>query len=94
MITVKLDSVKKYRNAQEYRNVNRASAEGHSVVGDGSIISRLCADLVGFGRDPATPVQITRENTVCFTICSLGSWASGRALSGKQPEQFRTRHAP
>jgi hypothetical protein len=41
IITVQLDTVRKYRNPQEHRPVNRATCEGYEAVGDGDVIRQV-----------------------------------------------------
>ena len=87
MLRIELDTVRKYRNASEYRPVNRASCEGHEVVGDGEIIGALCRDLIESGHSGV--VEVWRGETPVFRAIPLEIWASGKALRGEQPEHLR-----
>ena len=87
MIRIKLDSVIKHRNKSEYRPVNRASAEGIEIIGDGYIIRRLCQKLVDEGH--TGQVEVWRDGTLVFPAAELTKWAEGKALTGEQPKHLR-----
>ena len=88
-LRITLDSVPKYRNAQEWRPVGRATCGDAERVGDGNIIAQLCHDLSE--TYPAdTLVEVWRGETLCFSAAPIGVWASGKALSvGEQPEHLK-----
>lgn len=88
-IRIELDSVKKHRNAQEWRNVNRASACGIEVTGDGTLIDKLCQSLIDAGHAPDTPASVWRNGTPVFRANNLRIWAKGSALAGAQPEHLK-----
>jgi hypothetical protein len=87
MIRIELDSVRKYRNAQEWRNVNRASALGMEEVGDHDVIKVLCRRITEAGH--TGDVEVWRGELPCFKAAPLAVWASGKALKGEQPEHLR-----
>ena len=87
MIRIELNSVKKSRNASEWRMVNRASAAGLEDVGDHDVIAGLCRKLAAEGH--AGDVEVWRAGTKCFNAIALEEWATGKALKGEQPEHLR-----
>jgi hypothetical protein len=51
------------------------------IAGDLSIVAytpvlELCRELVAAGRDPKTPLEVYRGNTVCLSIRSIGEAAT------------------
>lgn len=91
MIRIELDAVRKWRNKQEYRTIQRARAKGHEVTGDGMLIERLCKTLISEGGEaPDEQCEVWRGGTLCFSALNLSEWADGKALtSGEQPPQLR-----
>ena len=87
MITITLDSVKKSRGKKEWRSVNRASACGMESVSDGNVIVSLARMLSDTMPDDA--VQVVRAGTICFSGNTLHEWASGKVLTGEQPDHLR-----
>lgn len=87
MTRIELDSVRKERNASEWRMVGRARAEGFESVGDGQNIRLLCQKLrdAGFTGD----CEVWRGTTPVFPAKPIALWADGKALSGSQPEHLR-----
>ena len=82
-----LDSVPKYRNAQEYRPVNRASCGEFVSVGDGDnlkIVARLMVEAGVTGY-----VDVYRGKTPVFLSVPLEDMAKGSVGRGPQPEQLR-----
>ena len=86
-LRIELDSVRKHRNANEWRTVGRASCQGHELIGDGAKIADLCRILLSEGH--SGPVEVWRGQTPVFAAMDLETWASGKALRGEQPEQLR-----
>jgi hypothetical protein len=86
-IRIELDSVRKYRNAHEWRPVNRASAQGIEEVGDHEIISALCRKLIAAGH--SGQVEVWRGETPCFRAIDIETWANKRVGKGEQPEHLR-----
>lgn len=87
-VRIELDTIRKHRNAKEYRPINRARCGSMEQVGDGAIIQRLCANLLAH-HDPETVVHVYRNGTLCFRPESLSVWASGKLGRGEQPSQLR-----
>ena len=84
---VYLDSVIKWRNAQEYRPVNRASWKHLESVGDGDnlkFIARLMLEEGVTGE-----VDVYRDETPVFLSVPLEDMAKGSIGRGPQPEQLR-----
>ena len=85
--TIYLDSVIKWRNAQEYRPVNRASWKHLESVSDGDnlkIIARLMLEEGVTGE-----VDVYRDKTPVFYSVPLEDMAKGSIGRGPQPEQLR-----
>lgn len=89
MLTIELDSVKKWRNKHEFYTIPRATCLEHSKVGNSPLLSSLCKDLVDAGHDPEQLVYIMRRKTLCFVPRTLQDWADNKVLSGDQPKQLR-----
>jgi hypothetical protein len=87
MIRMELDSVRKYRNAQEWRPVNRARAEGIEEVGDHSVIVGLCQKLIEAGH--TGKVEVWRGAMPVFSAIDIEMWANRRVGNGEQPEHLR-----
>ena len=83
MIEIQLDAVWKSRNASEGRYVNRASANGMEVSGDGDNIAKLAKALVDAGA--AGRCVIKRGDMVVFAPLDVKVWAEG-GPKGVQPE--------
>ena len=84
---IELDTVRKYRNASEWRNVNRARCGQYEATGDGKVIEQICRDMAKNGETGA--VEVWRGQTLCFTALPLEIWASGKAGKQEQPEHLR-----
>lgn len=74
MLTITLDTIRKQRNANEWRHVNRASCGEYEQTGDGNNIVNLCRDLIDAGHPVDTPVDVVRGSTKCFETSTLGRW--------------------
>ena len=82
-----LDSVPKYRNAQEWRPVNRASCGEFVSVGDGDnlkIVARLMVEAGVTGE-----VDVYRDKTPVFLSVPLEDMAKGSMGRGPQPEHLK-----
>lgn len=88
-LRIELDTIRKQRNAKEWRPINRARCEGIERTGDGNIISLLCKDMIAAGYAPSARVEVYRSGTPCFFATSLSDWADGRVGKGEQPEHLR-----
>lgn len=88
MLRIELDTVRKYRTKQEYRQINRATCGELSVEGDGWNIHKLC-QLLAENNPRNTVVEVYRGGTLCFTPEALEKWASGKFGKGDQPEHLR-----
>ena len=88
-IRIDLDSVKKFRNGQEWRWVNRAASGDFVSVGDGRNIVKVSKMLVDAGADPAKEVRVFRGDMLCMSGASLGVWADGKFGRRAQPEQLK-----
>jgi hypothetical protein len=91
MMRIELDSVRKHRNANEYRPINRARCMGIEEAGDHSVIVSLAKRLVAEGH--SGPVEVWRNGTLCFAAKDVAEWASGKALTGEQPAHLRRKEA-
>lgn len=89
MIRVQLSSEKKWRNGQEFCTVPTAEAHGIKVSGHSLLMPQIAAALIAAGESPDALCEAWRGETLCFPALPLGVWASGKAMSGKQPEQLR-----
>jgi len=87
-IRIDLDSVTKWRNKNEYRNVPRARCEEFDleVVGDGRIVQRLAKKLYEEKGQIDATLVVFRGVTPCFTPTPIKTWV---LPSGKQPEWLR-----
>lgn len=88
-LIIQLDSVRKHRNPQEWRPVNRASCEGLEHSGDGDNIAGIAKMLLACDYPPNQAACVIRGSTVCFEAQSLEKWASGGVARGEQPEHLR-----
>lgn len=88
VIRIDLDSVKRSRNASEYRNVPRARCEEFDleVVGDGLIVKRLAEVLYEEKGQIEATLVVFRGVTPCFTLTPIKSWV---LPSGRQPQHLR-----
>jgi hypothetical protein len=86
IITVELDTVRKYRNTQEYRPVNRATCEGYEAVGDGDVIRQVLQLYHKDNPHFTGKVQVRRGDMLCFVITSLNQWLFPVS---KQPEHLK-----
>lgn len=88
IIRIDLDSVKKSRNASEYRNVPRARCEEFDleVVGDGLIVKRLAKMLYEEKGQIEATLVVFRGDTPSFVPKPIKTWV---LPSGTQPEQLR-----
>lgn len=78
-ITIRLDTVRKYRNASEYRLIGRARSGGLEVVGDGRLIRKILQQRHAAGASLEATVEVFRGETLCFVRAPLKSWV----ISGK-----------
>lgn len=95
-ITIYLDTVRKYRNKQEYRPVNRArttyNGQYYEAVGDGDVERNLLSML----RDDKCPidaqVHVLRDALPCYEPMPLYRWLGldkdGNKLD-RRPKQLR-----
>lgn len=90
---IELDSVRKARNASEWRNIPRARCEGRERVGDGRNIVLLAREMIEKGHDPSGLVEVWREGTPCFSAAPLQVWADDKFGKGEQPEHLRKTEA-
>jgi hypothetical protein len=76
-LLIELDSVPKYRNATEWRNIGRASCPEFGIVktGDGAYIGDICRAALDLGCDPSRKVEVRRKGTLCFKLASVDAWA-------------------
>ena len=86
MITVKLDTVRKYRNTQEYRPVNRATCESYEAVGDGDVIRQVLQLYHTDNPQFIGQVEVRRGDMLCFVIASINQWLFPE---NKQPEHLK-----
>jgi hypothetical protein len=84
---IELDTIRKYRNASEWRSINRARCGQYEATGDGKVIEQICRDMEKNGETGA--VEVWRGATLCFPSALLQIWASGKAGKQEQPEQLR-----
>ena len=85
---VELDSVKKHRNASEWRNVNRARCGEIEAVGDGRVEVESALSLLEAGM--AGKMAVFRGERMVFGPWDVADWAAGRApYMGRQPEHLR-----
>lgn len=87
MIRIELDTVRKNRSATEYRYINRATCGDAVSQGDGDNIRSCCQIMADSGASGL--VEVWRGQTLVFAAIPLDVWASGKALSGEQPEHLR-----
>ena len=87
MRKIELDSVRRYKNKSEWRNVNRATCGDIVSVGDGDNIRKVCKELVISGY--SGPVEVWRGSTPVFGAIPAKTWSEGRALSGEVPASLR-----
>lgn len=84
---ITLDSVRKNRNAQEWRNVGRAMCGPFESVGDGENIRHVARQMIESGL--SGEVEVWRGGTLVFAAAPLEKWAEGKVGKAKQPKQFR-----
>jgi len=89
MLTIELDSVQKWRNRKEWRDVQRASCDGLEVIGDHRVIEALARKLTEHHPED-TPAEVRRAGALVFHPNSLGAWARGRVGKGEQPEHLKS----
>ena len=75
-ITVQLDAVRKYRNAQEYRTVNRARIGDIEEIGDGRVVLKALKRVSENGARSDALVEVLRGDTTCFKLRTLKSWTT------------------
>ena len=82
-LIIHLDSVKKWRNKNEWRPVNRAiltwtDPSGNTTtmekIGDGSLINLLLRDFHEDFPQINAQVEVYRGDTLCFVTCPLFQW--------------------
>lgn len=85
MIIIDLDTVRKYRSANEYRPINRARLEAASaalygidedleIVLDGNASIKLMEMIIAAGVSPSTEVLLQRGSTPLSKSRSLSAW--------------------
>jgi len=84
---IDLDTVRKHRNASEWRNWQRARCGDLECVGEGRIIVKLAGMMLERGMKG--PVEIYRDKTPVFLSGTVEQWASGSIGRGEQPPQLR-----
>jgi hypothetical protein len=84
---MELDSVPKWRNSSEWRNINRARCGEFESVGDADNIVKICRMMLRAGHTGV--IDIYRNETPVFLGVTIERWASGSALRGEQPEHLR-----
>ena len=75
MLKIELDSVKVWRNKNEYQNTPRARCGNQEVVGHGMIVAKLCADLASLYASDEL-VEVWRGDMLCFHRQTLAKWAA------------------
>ena len=87
MTIIALDTVRKYRNANEYRPINRARLEAATaalygiegdmeVVHDGNASIKLMKMIIAAGVSPSTVVVLQRGSTPASKPRSLSAWVN------------------
>lgn len=86
-LIIDLDTVRKDRNKQEYRYVNRARVISHNLeeVGDGRIIDKIVTQLLELYPDGDMMLYIYREGMQVFNPMFLSEWFK----KGDIPENFK-----
>lgn len=87
MHRIELDSVKRHRNAQEWRMVPRARCGDLESVGDGQNIKIVAQLMLAAGM--VGPVTVYRGKTPVFLSGTVEEWASGKFGKGEQPAHLR-----
>ena len=82
-----LDSVPKYRNANEWRPVNRATCWPLESIGDGDNLKSIARLLLDAGVEGRADVY--RGKTPVFLSVSLEDLAKARVGNGSQPEHLK-----
>jgi len=89
-IDIHLDTVKKYRNASEYRPVGRARWNDIEEVGDGYIIKSLCRRIAAENPQISGHVRVFRGDMLCFEPSPLKTWLRRNPFSsGKEPPALK-----
>ena len=86
-----LDSVRKYRNASEWRPVNRATCGEFSSTGDGDNLKIIAIQMLEAGV--TGEVDVYRDKTPVFLRVPLEKFATGSVHRGEQPEHLKKRGA-
>lgn len=73
-ITVHLDTVRRYRNKHEYREVGRARSSHHEVVGEAALLRPLLKKIHADGAPIEAIVEVFRGDTLCFRPAPLKAW--------------------
>ena len=84
---IELDSVRKYRNANEWRPVGRARCGEIESIGDGSNIRACVAKMLDLGM--SGDVEVVRGQTTVFAAISMSEWLRGAPWSKGQPEHLK-----
>jgi hypothetical protein len=84
---IELDTVRKYRNDKEWRNVNRATCGQYEATGDGKVIEQISRAMMENGE--TGQVEVWRAGTMCFAATPVEIWASGKAGKQEQPAHLR-----
>ena len=82
-----LDSVRKYRNANEWRPINRATCGEFSSQGDGDNLKNIAKKMLEAGV--VGEVDVYRGETPVFHSVSLEKLAKGSVHRGDQPEHLK-----
>ena len=84
-----LDSVRKYRNASEWRPVNRATCGEFSSTGDGNNLKIIALQMLEAGV--TGEIDVYRGKTPVFLSVPLEKLATGSVHRGEQPEHLKKR---
>lgn len=89
-IDIQLDTVRTYRNAQEYRDIPRASWKGMQVASDGWVIKLLCKQIADANPQIKGHVRVFRHDIPVFNPMPLKQWLKRDPFStGNQPEHLK-----
>jgi hypothetical protein len=89
VIRIQVDTVKKWRNKNEYRPVHRATYKNFSVSGDRPVIRDLCRVLAANNYKISRIVEVYRRDMPCFTPTPLKQWVKRNPFAGEQPVSLR-----
>lgn len=85
-----LDSIRKYRNKQEYRTVDRITCPEFKleISGDGEIVKQMASLLHENKCDINRGYEVLRDGTLCFVLHPLKSWVE---KEDRRPEWLKQR---